>query len=80
LCADDDREYREREGGKAEAASDYGRLVNVAVLTSAEPTATRKVAAEHVFVALVNRWSDMIELGDEGVFKPVHKGFGEHDS
>ena len=79
MCADEDREHRQREGRKTKTASDYGRLVNVAVLTGAEPTATREVAAEHVFVTLVNRWADMIELGDEGVFEPIHEGLGEHD-
>ena len=79
MCANDDREHRERERGKTKTASNYGRLVNVAVLTSAEPTAAREVTAEHVFVALVDRWTDMIKLGDEGVFKPIHEGLGEHD-
>ena len=42
-------------------------------------TPASEVTTEDVDVTLVDGGSDMVELGDEGVFEPVDEHFGNHD-
>ena len=79
MCSDEDRKNREWERRESKTACDHRRLVNVAVLACAEPATTCQVAAEYVLIAFVNRWTNMVELGDEGVLEPVYEGLRDHD-
>lgn len=46
----------------------YTRL---ACAEPAERAPARKVPTEHVGVAFIHRWPDVVEFGDESVFEPV---------
>jgi hypothetical protein len=38
-------------------------------------TSTCKITTQHINIPLVHRWTDVIELGDEGMFQPIYDHF-----